>query len=118
MGLCPHTLHGRGGLAESLPRKRGFLLELRLCSLLLHSSASAGLQAGQGPRAKYPLKTHLALPICTKFNSQAFQPILATLDTEPGHLATSSSSFSSPSSPLGRGPCQVCEQQSWTGPGW
>lgn len=40
MGLCPHTLHGRGGLAESLPRKRGFLLELRLCSLLLHSSAA------------------------------------------------------------------------------
>lgn len=35
MGICPHTLHGRGGLAESLPRKRGFLLELILCSHLL-----------------------------------------------------------------------------------
>ena len=41
MGLCPHTLHGRGSLAESLPRKRGFLLGLGLCSHLLHSSAAS-----------------------------------------------------------------------------
>ena len=56
MEFCPQTLHCRGSLAESLPRKRGFLLEFVLCSHLLHSLAALvskpeNIRAGGDPRA-------------------------------------------------------------------